>query len=263
MIIPDRHGTGTNGLLLTPARCASSRASGPTAARATARSRSPPACPAALSALAVAAARHRHGRGPRWRCASAWPARPAGAAHARRARPGRTRGRALGHEPRADAGRAVAELSARALARPSRGARGRRSGGADRGRRWGAICATGGCVAIAHKVVSKSEGAIVELADVTPRPPRARARRQTRARTRASWRWCSSESAEVLRAERDVLVCRTRHGFVCANAGVDASNASADGRDSCVLPRDPDGSARRIRARLRDLTGLGAGGADQ
>ncbi len=63
-----------------------------------------------------------------------------------------------------------------------------------------------------------------------------------------------SESAEVLRAERDVLVCRTRHGFVCANAGVDASNASADGR-LVLLPRDPDGSARRIRARLRDLTG--------
>jgi coenzyme F420-0:L-glutamate ligase/coenzyme F420-1:gamma-L-glutamate ligase len=51
-----------------------------------------------------------------------------------------------------------------------------------------------------------------------------------------------------------VLICRTRHGFVCANAGVDASNAPAP--DTLVLlPRDPDASARRLRARLRELTG--------
>ena len=62
------------------------------------------------------------------------------------------------------------------------------------------------------------------------------------------------QSTHVLRAERGVLVCRTRHGFVCANAGVDASNASAPDT-VVVLPRDPDGSARRIRARLRELTG--------
>ena len=65
------------------------------------------------------------------------------------------------------------------------------------------------------------------------------------------------ESLEVLRAERGVLICRTRHGFVCANAGVDASNASQDGGEETVvlLPRDPDASARRIRARLRELSG--------
>ena len=62
------------------------------------------------------------------------------------------------------------------------------------------------------------------------------------------------ESVEVLRAERGVLVCRTRHGFVCANAGVDASNAT-DPDTLVLLPRDPDASARRIRARLRELTG--------
>ncbi len=67
------------------------------------------------------------------------------------------------------------------------------------------------------------------------------------------------ESAEVLRAERGVLICRTHHGFVCANAGVDASNVSEPGGSGAVetlvlLPRDPDASARRIRARLRELT---------
>jgi coenzyme F420-0:L-glutamate ligase / coenzyme F420-1:gamma-L-glutamate ligase len=51
-----------------------------------------------------------------------------------------------------------------------------------------------------------------------------------------------------------VLICRTRHGFVCANAGVDASNAGGEER-LVLLPEDPDGSARALRARLRELTG--------
>ena len=51
-----------------------------------------------------------------------------------------------------------------------------------------------------------------------------------------------------------MLICRTRHGFVCANAGVDASNAGGDGR-LVLLPVDPDASARALRAALRELTG--------
>jgi coenzyme F420-0:L-glutamate ligase/coenzyme F420-1:gamma-L-glutamate ligase len=62
------------------------------------------------------------------------------------------------------------------------------------------------------------------------------------------------ESRQVLRAERGVLICVTRHGFVCANAGVDASNVP--GEDAVVLlPIDPDGSARGIRRRIGELTG--------
>jgi len=57
------------------------------------------------------------------------------------------------------------------------------------------------------------------------------------------------ESTEVIRAERGVLIARTAHGFVCANAGVDASNAPAPETLVC-LPRDPDASARRLRAAL-------------
>ena len=57
------------------------------------------------------------------------------------------------------------------------------------------------------------------------------------------------ESVEVVREGRGVLICRTRHGFVCANAGVDASNAGADGT-LVRLPRDPDASARALRAAL-------------
>ena len=111
----------------------------------------------------------------------------------------------------------------------------------------------GQVVAIAHKVVSKAEGAVVALAEVSP-SERARALAAALGKDARAVQVVLDESVEVLRAERGVLVSRTRHGFVCANAGVDASNAPA--ADTLVLlPRDPDRSARCIRARLRELTG--------
>jgi coenzyme F420-0:L-glutamate ligase / coenzyme F420-1:gamma-L-glutamate ligase len=115
-------------------------------------------------------------------------------------------------------------------------------------------------VAIAHTAVSKVEGAIRTLAEVQPSE---RALQLAAAAADAgvdhgtdarAIQVALDESSEVLRAERGVLICRTHHGFVCANAGVDASNAGSE--DSLVLlPRDPDASARRIRARIGDLTG--------
>jgi coenzyme F420-0:L-glutamate ligase / coenzyme F420-1:gamma-L-glutamate ligase len=63
------------------------------------------------------------------------------------------------------------------------------------------------------------------------------------------------ESAEIVRAVRGVLVCRTHHGLVCANAGVDASNAAADD-ELVLLPTDPDRSARELRARLAAARGV-------
>jgi coenzyme F420-0:L-glutamate ligase/coenzyme F420-1:gamma-L-glutamate ligase len=118
----------------------------------------------------------------------------------------------------------------------------------------------GQLVAIAQKAVSKSEGAIVALADVDPGPRAvelAVAPPGGEPKDPRAVQVVLDESLELLRAERGVLICRTRHGFVCANAGVDASNASQDGgADTLVLlPRDPDASARRIRARLRELSG--------
>ncbi len=118
----------------------------------------------------------------------------------------------------------------------------------------------GQVVAIAHKVVSKTEGAVVSLKDV-----RAGARALELAKEAAAAgveperdaraiQVVLDESVEIVRAQRGVLICRTRHGFVCANAGVDASNA-AEPDELILLPRDPDASARRIRARLRELTG--------
>ena len=112
---------------------------------------------------------------------------------------------------------------------------------------------SGHVVAIAHKVVSKAEGAVVALDQVSA-SPRALELGRAQDKDPRAVQVVLDQSTHVLRAERGVLVCRTRHGFVCANAGVDASNASAPDT-VVVLPRDPDGSARRIRARLRELTG--------
>jgi coenzyme F420-0:L-glutamate ligase/coenzyme F420-1:gamma-L-glutamate ligase len=118
----------------------------------------------------------------------------------------------------------------------------------------------GQLVAIAQKAVSKAEGALVALADIRPSARAielAAAAPDGQEKDPRAVQVVLDESVEVLRAERGVLICRTRHGFVCANAGVDASNASEHGAgDTLVLlPRDPDASARRIRARLRELSG--------
>jgi coenzyme F420-0:L-glutamate ligase/coenzyme F420-1:gamma-L-glutamate ligase len=116
----------------------------------------------------------------------------------------------------------------------------------------------GQVVTIAHKAVSKCEGAVIALAGVQPgeraRELAAQAAAAGQPRDARAIQVVLDQSAEVLRAERGVLICRTRHGFVCANAGVDASNA-AEQDTLILLPRDPDGSARRIRARLHELSG--------
>ncbi len=106
----------------------------------------------------------------------------------------------------------------------------------------------GDVLAVAHKVVSKAEGRIVPLASVDP-TPRAVELAAEHGKDPRQVQVVLDESAEVLRADRGRLICRTRHGFVCANAGVDASNAGA--ADTLVLlPVDPDASARALRAWL-------------
>jgi coenzyme F420-0:L-glutamate ligase/coenzyme F420-1:gamma-L-glutamate ligase len=94
--------------------------------------------------------------------------------------------------------------------------------------------ATGDVVVVAQKVVSKAEGRIVPGTD----------RREA----------ALAESVRVLRRQGEMVISETRHGFVCANAGVDASNVEGD--NVVLLPLDPDLSARRLRARLRNLLGI-------
>jgi len=106
----------------------------------------------------------------------------------------------------------------------------------------------GAIVAVAHTVVSKAEGAVVDLAGVEP-SARARALAEEQDKDPRLMQVVLDQSTEILRAERGVLIARTRHGFVCANAGVDVSNAG--GRDrAVVLPHDADASARALRKRL-------------
>ena len=101
---------------------------------------------------------------------------------------------------------------------------------------------------VAHKVVSKAEGRLRRLSDVEP-GERARELAAEQEKDPQLVQVVLDESEEVLRAERGVMVCVTRHGFVCANAGVDASNAGAEGT-VVLLPVDPDASARRLRREL-------------
>jgi coenzyme F420-0:L-glutamate ligase/coenzyme F420-1:gamma-L-glutamate ligase len=107
---------------------------------------------------------------------------------------------------------------------------------------------------VAHKVVSKAEGRIRDLAAVSP-GRRALGLATGHGKDARLVQVVLDESAEVLRAERGVLICVTRHGFVCANAGVDRSNVP--GEDSVVLlPEDPDASARRLRDGIAAARGV-------
>jgi coenzyme F420-0:L-glutamate ligase/coenzyme F420-1:gamma-L-glutamate ligase len=113
--------------------------------------------------------------------------------------------------------------------------------------------AAGDVLVVAHKVVSKAEGRTVVLADVRP-GERAVALGAEHGKDPRLVQVILEESEAVVRSRPGVLICRTHHGFVCANAGVDASNAPPG--DVILLPTDPDASARALRARLRELTGL-------
>jgi coenzyme F420-0:L-glutamate ligase/coenzyme F420-1:gamma-L-glutamate ligase len=110
------------------------------------------------------------------------------------------------------------------------------------------IALAGGVLVVCQKVVSKAEGRLVALADVVPSAEAQRIAAEDGKDPRHI-EVVLRESARVVRRGHRVLICETRHGFVCANAGVDLSNAP--GADLAVLlPEDPDASARRLRAAL-------------
>ncbi len=106
---------------------------------------------------------------------------------------------------------------------------------------------------VTQKVVSKSEGRIVDLRTVQPRAA-AVAFAERWGRDARQIEVVLREAADVVRMERGVLIVRTTHGFVCANAGVDASNVGRPD-EVTLLPLDPDGSARAIRERLEQDLG--------
>jgi len=105
---------------------------------------------------------------------------------------------------------------------------------------------------VTQKIVSKAEGRVVDLASVTP-SDEARAWAKRWGKDPRQVELVFRESAEIVRmAEGGLIISRTRHGFVCANAGVDLSNTGEEGV-ATLLPEDPDASARRLRTRLRKL----------
>ena len=111
----------------------------------------------------------------------------------------------------------------------------------------------GDVLVVAHKLISKSEGRLRVLSAVTP-GPRAVALAAELGKDPRHVQVVLDETREVRRAVRGVLISVTHHGFVCANAGVDASNTAGD-ETVVLLPIDPDDSARRLRAGLRRRLG--------
>jgi coenzyme F420-0:L-glutamate ligase/coenzyme F420-1:gamma-L-glutamate ligase len=109
----------------------------------------------------------------------------------------------------------------------------------------------GDVIVVAHKVVSKAEGRVVRLDDIEPSPQACDlADGEDPRRLEVILR----ESARLVRTRPPLVIAETRHGFVCASAGVDASNAPEPNM-LVLLPKDPDASAARLRDRLRELAG--------
>ena len=115
----------------------------------------------------------------------------------------------------------------------------------------------GDVLIVTHKLVSKAEDRLVDLATVTPSPfaQRLALRYEKDAR---QIEVVLQESIRIVRMDRGVIIAETPHGFVCANAGVDASNAP-DSEYVVLLPIDPDETARQIRSAVQEATGTQIG----
>src|SRR5712692_3920493 len=111
---------------------------------------------------------------------------------------------------------------------------------------------------IAHKVVSKSEGSVVNLNEITPTPRRE----ALAAESGRDPRLCQvilNESRAILRVRPGLIIAEHRLGFICANAGVDHSNVGLGSQWVATLPKDPDVSAEAIRRAMEDAFGVRVG----
>jgi coenzyme F420-0:L-glutamate ligase/coenzyme F420-1:gamma-L-glutamate ligase len=124
---------------------------------------------------------------------------------------------------------------------------------ADAAHAQGEALRDGDILAVAQKIVSKSEGRIVPLGTVVP-GARALAMAKEANKDPRQLEVVLSETAKIVRWAHGVLISETRHGFICANAGVDRSNAGAP--DTVILlPVDPDASAMRLQGAIKAKTG--------
>jgi len=114
----------------------------------------------------------------------------------------------------------------------------------------------GDVLVVTQKIVSKAEGAVVDLRTITP-SARAMEWADEWGRDARQIEVVLQQARRIVRMERGVLITETHHGFVCANGGIDASNVGPDSGDIVtLLPVDPDASAARIRAALRTRFGM-------
>ena len=117
--------------------------------------------------------------------------------------------------------------------------------------RAGLTLQRGDVLVVTHKIVSKAEGQLVDMRGVEP-SDLARRYAEQWGKDPRQVEVVLRESVRVVRMERGIIISQTRHGFICANAGVDASNVAGD--ELCLLPRDPDASAAALRDALMRAT---------
>ena len=121
---------------------------------------------------------------------------------------------------------------------------------------WGQGLRADDVLVVTQKVVSKAEGRLVDLRTIEPSAWASDIAGQWDKDARQI-EVVLRESKRIVRMDRGVLICETQHGFVCANAGVDASNVAAE--TVCLLPLDPDASAAAIRSGLTERFGVAPG----
>jgi len=112
----------------------------------------------------------------------------------------------------------------------------------------------GDILVVKHKVVSKAEGALVNLDEIYPSLAARRWARRHALDARVS-ELALRESRRIVRQKNGVLITETRHGFICANSGVDVSNVDG-GRHAALLPKNPDESATRMRRQIKKRIGV-------
>lgn len=110
-------------------------------------------------------------------------------------------------------------------------------------------------VVITHKIISKAEGKTIDLSTIIPSEESNKISLNTGKDPRLV-ELIVSQSIEIVKIERDIIIAETKHGFVCANAGIDASNVGKSSNHVVLLPDDPDESARRIRNDIKSRTNV-------
>jgi coenzyme F420-0:L-glutamate ligase / coenzyme F420-1:gamma-L-glutamate ligase len=113
-------------------------------------------------------------------------------------------------------------------------------------------------VIITHKIISKAEGRTTDLRNIVPSEESKKISSNTGKDPRLV-ELIISQSNEIVKIERDIIITETKHGFVCANAGIDTSNVGKLSDHVLLLPDDPDESARNIRNEINAKTGVNVG----